>query len=79
MWFSPLSRAIMKERLRWLSHVLRMKGDRLPKIVLFGQLSGAEQKAGCSRLWWEDAINKDLKEIGTSWEGVKREALNRLG
>ena len=31
------------------------------------------------RLGWEDVINKDLKEIGTSWEGVKREALNRLG
>ena len=31
----PLSRAIMKERLRWLGHVLWMKDDRLPKIVLF--------------------------------------------
>ena len=26
-----------------------------------------------------DVINKDLKEMGTSWEGVKRKALNRLG
>ena len=75
----PLSRAIMKERLRWLGHVLRMKDDRLPKIVLFGQPSGATQKAGRPCLGWEDVINKDLKEIGTSWEGVKREALNRLG
>ena len=31
----PLSRAILKERLRWLGHVLRMKDDILPKIVLF--------------------------------------------
>jgi len=23
--------------------------------------------------------NKDVKEMGISWEGVKREALNRLG
>ena len=30
-----LSRAIMKERLRWLGHILWMKDDRLPKIVLF--------------------------------------------
>ena len=36
-----LSRTIMKERLRWLGHVLRMKDDRLPMIVLFGQPSGA--------------------------------------
>ena len=75
----PLSRAIMKERLRWLGNVLRMKDDRLPKIVLFGQPSGATRKAGRSRLGWEDVINKDLKEMGTSWEGVKREALNILG
>ena len=46
----PLSRAIIKERLRWLGHVLRMKDDRLPKIVLFGQLSRAKPKAGRPRL-----------------------------
>ena len=60
----PLSGAIMKERLRWLGHVLRMKDDILPKIVLFGQQSGATRKAGRPCL---------------GWEGVKREALNRLG
>ena len=68
----------MKERLRWLGHVLRIKDDRLSKIFFFGQPSGATRKAGCPRLGWEDVINKDLKEMGTSWEGVKREALNRL-
>ena len=69
----------MKERLRWLGHVLRMKDDRLPKIVLFGQPSKAKRKADSRRLGWEDFIKKDLKEIGTTLEGVKREALNRLG
>ena len=75
----PLSRAIMKERLRWLGHVLRMKDVRLPQTVLIGQPSGATLKAECPRLVWEDIINKELKEMGTSWEGVKTEALNRLG
>ena len=75
----PLSGAIMKERLRWLGHVLWMKDDRLPKIVLFGQPSGATRKAGRLCLGLEDAINKDLKEMGTSWESVKRDSLNRLG
>jgi len=40
----PFSGAIMKERLRWLIHVLRMKDDRLPKIVLSGQPSGLHWK-----------------------------------
>ena len=75
----PLSTVIVRERLRWLGHVLQMKDDRLPKIVLFGQPSGATRKAGRPCLSWEDVINKDLKEMGTSWEGVKREALNRWG
>jgi hypothetical protein len=73
-----LFRAIVKERLRWLGHVVRMKDDRLPKIVLIGQPSRAKRKAGRPQLGWENVIKKDLKEIGTSWAGVKREALNRL-
>ena len=56
-----------------------MKDGRLPKIILFGQPSRAKWKAGRFHLGWEDVIKKDLKEMGTSWEGVKREALNRLG
>jgi len=46
----PLSRAIMKERLRCLGHVLRMKDDRLPKTVLFGQPFRAKRKADHPRL-----------------------------
>ena len=62
----PLSRAIMRERLRWLGHVLRMKDGRLPEIDLFCQPFWAKQKASCPRIGWEDVIKKDLKETGTS-------------
>ena len=75
----PFSRATMKERLKWLCHVLRMKNDRLPKIILFGQPSGAARKAVRPRLGWEDFINKDSRDLETSWDGVKREGLNRVG
>ena len=74
-----LSRVIMNDRLRWLGQVLRMKDDRLPKIVLFGSPSGAKRKTGQPRLWWKDVTKKDLKGMGTSWEGVRRKALNILG
>ena len=73
-----LSRAITRERLKWLGHVLRMKDGRLPKIVLFGQPSRAKRKVGHPRLEWEDFIKKDLKEMGNFSEGAKREVLNRL-
>jgi hypothetical protein len=62
----PLSRAIMKERLRLLGHVGRRKDNRLPKIVLFGQPSTAKRKAGRRRLGWEDVIKKDVKEMETA-------------
>ena len=74
-----LSRATMRKTLRWLGHVLRSKDDRLPKIVLFGQPSRTKWKAGCPRLGLKNVMKKDLGEIGTSWEDVKREALNGLG
>ena len=65
-----LPTTIMKERLKWLGHVLRVarKDDKFSKIALFGQLSRAKQKAGCPCLGWEDVVNKNLKEMGTSWE-----------
>ena len=47
--------------------VLRIKDDRLPKIVLFGQPSVAKQKADRRRLGWEDVIKKDSKEMRISW------------
>ena len=51
----------MRENLRWLGHILRMKGDRFPKIVLFGQLPRAKRKAGRPRLVWEGDVKKDLR------------------
>jgi len=68
----------MKERLRWLGYVLRMKDNRLSKIVAFDQPLRAKQEAGRPWLGWEDVMKKDLREMGTFWEGLKRIALNRL-
>ena len=72
--YIPLSTAIIRETLRCLRHVLRMKDSRLPKIGLVGQPSRSKWKAGRPRMRWEDVVRKYLREIGTSCEGVKREA-----
>ena len=60
----------------WLAQVLRMKNDRLPKIVLVAQPSRTKRKVGRLRIGLEDVISKDLREMGTSGKGVKMEALN---
>ena len=56
-----------------------MKDARLPKIILFGQPSRAKYKANYTQIGWEKVGRKNLGEIETSWEDVKRKALNRLG
>jgi len=60
-------------------HVLWIKDDRFPKIVLLDQPSLAKRKAGRPRSGCEDVVKKDLRETGASWEGAKREALNGSG
>ena len=40
----PFSRAMMKEKLIWVGQALRMKDDRLPKIVLLGNCLGLNGK-----------------------------------
>ena len=66
-------RTIMREKLRRLGLVLRMKDYKLVRIVPFGQPSKAKRKPGRLRLGLEDVVKKDLREMGNSWEGVKRE------
>ena len=61
----PFSRAIIRERLRLLGQILRMKDDRLPKIVLVGQPSRAKRKAIRPRMGWEDVVTNNLRKIET--------------
>ena len=56
-----------------------MKDDILSKIVVVGQPSRVKRKAGRPLIGWDEIVRKDLREMGTFWEGVKSEALNRLG
>ena len=41
------------------------------------QVSIARRKTDHPRLGWETVIERDFKEMGASWKGVKRKALNR--
>ena len=56
----------LTDRMRWLVHGLRMKDDRLPKIVLFGTPSRAKRKAVRPCLGWKELARKDLREMRTS-------------
>ena len=55
------------------------KGWQIAKDCPFWPTVWGYTEGSRPRLGWEAVIDKDFKEMGTSWEGVKREALSRLG
>ena len=54
---------IMNRKLKWLGHVGRMSDDRLPKIVLFGELKNKHPGHGPKKRW-RDLVSGDLQQLG---------------
>ena len=52
---------LIRKNLRWTGHLMRMSPDRLPKQVLYSQLSSGQRKRGRPRLRFKDIIKRNLK------------------
>ena len=52
---------LIRKNLRWTGHLMRMSPDRLPKQVLYSQLSSGHRKRGRPRLRFKDTIKRNLK------------------
>ena len=52
---------LIRKNLRWTGHLMRMSPDRLPKQVLYFQLSSGHRKRGRPRLLFKDTIKRNLK------------------
>ena len=52
---------LIRKNLRWTGHLMRMSPDRLPKPVLYSQLSSGHRKKGRPRLRFKDTIKRNLK------------------
>ena len=57
------STLISLSRLRWLGHVCRMEDHRLPKMILFGELSSGKRPQHRPKLRWRDCVSKDLQDF----------------
>ena len=51
---------LIRKNLRWTGHLMRMSPDRLPKQVLYSQLSSGHRKRGRPRLRFKDTIKRNL-------------------
>ena len=52
---------LIRKNLRWTGDIMRMSPERLPKQILYSQLSSGHRKRGRSRLWFKDTIKRNLK------------------
>ena len=64
---------LSQRRLRWLGHVRRMEDGRIPKDLLYGDLSEGSRPRGRPRLRFKDTCKRDLKSARIevqSWEDM---------
>ena len=67
---------LIKKNLRWTGHLMRMSSDRLPKQILYSQLSSGYRKRGRPHLQFKDTIKRNLKlrDIKTdSWTSLSQQ------
>ena len=51
---------LLKHQLRWAGHVCRMEDHRLPKIVMYGELSAGYRVRGAPKKRYKDCLKKSL-------------------
>lgn len=60
---------VRRRRLRWVGHVVRMENNRIPKKILYSEVSGGGRRVGRPNLRFLDVIKRDVNECGArDWE-----------
>ena len=76
---SSLEEIILKRQLRWFGHVVRMSEDRLPRKVLYGELSTGKRSAGGQKKRYKDNIKRTLKHFHLDPNRAESNASERCG
>ena len=69
---------VKQRRWRWLGHVLRMSGERLPHVALRWRPPGRRRR-GRPLGTWRRTVENELKVTGNTWTEIERIAQDRDG
>ena len=70
---------LIRKNLQWTGHLMRMSPGKLPKQVLYSQVSSGHRKRGCPSLRFKDTIKRNMKrrDIKTdSWTSLAHQRDN---
>ncbi|XP_078674752.1 uncharacterized protein LOC144912888 [Branchiostoma floridae x Branchiostoma belcheri] len=73
----PLAAILLQRQLRWVGHVIRMPENRLPRQMLYGELSAGKRTVGGQRKRFKDCLKSNLKSCGIEPQSLERLAADR--
>ena len=74
---SSIEALVVKSQLRWTGHVIRMSENRLPKKLLYGELSSGLRKRGRPRKRYKDCLKANLSLVDIPLREMESLAENR--
>ena len=69
---------LLQAQLRWCSPFVRMKDDRIPRAVFYGQLKEGSRTAGGQKLRFKDTLKSNLKSCNTDISNRESYASDRF-
>ena len=68
---------ILKHRLRWAGHVVRMGEERIPKQLLYGELAEGKRPPHKPKMRYRDCLKSSLKAAHISVDNWEAQAMER--
>ena len=75
LYTESMATILMRRRWRWIGHVTRQEAS-IAKTAMHWTPEG-KRKRGRPKITWRRTVEKEIKEMGKTWEGIKFMARDR--